>query len=104
MAGVECVEVEVVYALPERQRLIRLHVFAGTTIEQAVRQSGMLGECPEIALGSVEFGVFGRRARPDEPVRAGDRIEILRSLQVDPKAVRRLRAQATLARQRAVKR
>ena len=92
MAGAEAFDVEVVYALPGRQRVIKLRVDAGTTAAQAVRQSGLLSEFPAIDAAGAKLGVFGRRINPQEAVQPGDRIEIYRPLQVDPKTIRRLRA------------
>ena len=97
MAAAESFEVEVVYALPQEQRLIRVVVSAGTTLEQAVRQSGLLNEFPEIDLRQASLGVFGRKAAASDAVKPCDRVEVYRVLKVDPKAIRRLRA---LARER----
>jgi uncharacterized protein len=52
----------------------------------------MLERFPEIDLEQSRIGVFGKLRRPDEQVRAGDRIEIYRPLIADPKESRRRRA------------
>ena len=89
------IPVEVVYALPDRQRLIGLQVRAGTTMVQAVRQSGILQEFPEIDLAQATMGIFGRVVRnPHHVVHRFDRIEIYRPLPNDPKALRQERARA----------
>ncbi len=100
MAGAEAFEIEVVYALPGTQRVVTLRVEAGTTAEQAVRQSGLASEFPEIDSAEIKLGIFGRRIDPEERVHPGNRIEIYRPLQVDPKAIRRLRAGARPRAQR----
>ena len=84
--------VEVAYALPERQSIIALVVEPGTTLEQAVVASGILAQYPEIDLATAKTGIFGRLAKRDQPLRAGDRVEIYRPLIADPKEVRRQRA------------
>jgi putative ubiquitin-RnfH superfamily antitoxin RatB of RatAB toxin-antitoxin module len=101
MAGAEPFDIEVVYALPGKQRVVTLRVEPGTTAAQAVRRCGILSECPEIDLGRAKLGVFGRRIDHDAAVQAGDRIEIYRPLEVDPKTIRRLRAKARPRTQRA---
>ncbi len=87
-------QVEVAYALPQQQYLIPVEVPVGTTIEQAIHASGILKHCPEIDLTSVKVGIFSELAALQTVLTAGDRIEIYRPLQVDPKAQRRERAKA----------
>jgi len=94
MAGGDPIDVEVAYALPGRQRVVSFRVAAGTRVVDAVRQSGILEEFPEIDLASAKLGIFSRRVHARDVVTEGDRIEIYRPLSVDPKTVRRLRAQA----------
>lgn len=86
------VHAQVVYAHADRQVVLTVAVPAGATIEQAIRASGILARCPDIDLASNAVGVFGARAALQDGVHAGDRIEIYRPLQVDPKEARRRRA------------
>lgn len=88
------VAVEVVYALPERQRLLALEVPTGTTARQAVEQSGLLTEFPELEPGDIKLGIFGKAVAADTPLRDGDRVEVYRPLKADPKEVRRQLAAA----------
>lgn len=81
--------VEVVYACPDRQPVIALSVAPGTTLEQAVRASGILESFPEIDLGVNRVGVFGKLAKLDRVLADGDRVEIYRPLVGDPKEIRR---------------
>lgn len=97
MAGAETIGVYVVYALPSRQRVVSLQVTAGTTAVDAVCQSGLLAEFPEIGLERARLGVFGRRVNPDHVLSEGDRVEVYRPLTADPKAVRRERAERAKA-------
>ena len=92
MAAVEPISIEVIYALPERQRVIALRVEAGTCVTDAIRQSGILVEYPEIDLAQAKIGIFSRRVDPHSALRDGDRIEIYRPLIADPKSARRERA------------
>jgi uncharacterized protein len=85
--------VEVVYALPHRQVLLKLEVLEGTTVAGAIARSGILERFPGLSLVPGRVGVFGRLMDPEAPVRDGDRIEIYRPLIADPKEARRKRAE-----------
>lgn len=85
--------VEVVYALPHQQTLLRVQLAEGATVEDAVRASGMLDAHPEIDLARNKFGIFSKIVKLDEKVRDRDRVEIYRPLIADPKEVRRKRAE-----------
>lgn len=102
MAGTEArlLEVEVVYARPERQSLIALQVPEGCTAAEAVARSGLLQQCPELALELPPLAIFGRLVAADAVLRAGDRVELLRPLQLDPKERRRAQVRAVRARRR----
>lgn len=84
--------VEVAYARPDIQVLIPLVVEEGTTLESAIRQSGVLEQFPEINLAENKVGVFGKLGKLDQVLREKDRVEIYRHLIADPKQVRKQRA------------
>ena len=86
--------VEVVYALADKQKLLRLSVSYGTTVRQAALQSGMQAHFPGLDLHSSPLGIFGKAvSKPDERVlEEGERVEIYRPLIADPKEVRKQRA------------
>jgi hypothetical protein len=92
--GAGLIGVCVVYALPGRACVFQAHVPAGATVDDAIRACGILRELPQLAGVELELGVFGRPCALHDAVREGDRIEVYRPLQVDPKAARRLRAAA----------
>jgi putative ubiquitin-RnfH superfamily antitoxin RatB of RatAB toxin-antitoxin module len=89
----EKIKIEVVYALPHEQSLLKLEVPAGTTIAEGVKLSGILNKHPEIDLSKSKFGIFGKLSKADAVLREMDRIEIYRPLIADPKEVRRKRAE-----------
>ncbi|MCZ8251237.1 MAG: RnfH family protein [Hylemonella sp.] len=66
-----------------------LELPAGTTVRQALVASGWIERYPETA--TAPLGVWGRKAGPEQLLRAGDRVEIYRPLRVDPKVARRER-------------
>lgn len=88
------VQVEVAYALPDRQYLVALELPSPVTAGEAIRRSGLLEMIPGLDIESMEIGIFSRPAKLDAPLAQGDRVEIYRPLEVDPKEARRLRAAA----------
>lgn len=90
----EMIEVEVAYALPDRQELISLRVAAGTSMYDAAVQSKIEEKFPGLELSGTPMGIFGKAERkPKERVLlAGERVEIYRPLIADPKEVRKRRA------------
>jgi putative ubiquitin-RnfH superfamily antitoxin RatB of RatAB toxin-antitoxin module len=86
------IQVEVVYALQERQKLVSVNLPEGATVRQAIERSGLLAEFPEIDLASNKLGIWNKLAKPDAVLRDKDRIEIYRALIADPKEIRRQRA------------
>ena len=92
MEHADNITVEVAYALPERQLILELSVASGTTLEQAIRASGILDQFPEIDLARNKVGVFGKPGSPDTVLQGGDRVEIYRPLIADPKEIRKQRA------------
>lgn len=97
--GAASIEVEVVFADPDKQSLIRLSVPQGSTALEAVKRSGILAQFPHLELDKASFGIFSRlldgRSTPavDEYVlEAGERVEIYRPLLIDPKQARLRRA------------
>lgn len=95
MASAEAIRVEVAYARPGEQLILEIEVPAGATAADAVIASGILDRFAEIDLPNARLGLFSRPVAHDEPLRDGDRVEIYRPLQADPKQVRRQRAAAT---------
>jgi len=87
------ISVEVVYALPEKQYLRYVKVEQGSTVEQAIKASGLLELRKEIDLSSNKVGIFSRPVKLSDRVDEGDRIEIYRPLIADPKELRRQRAE-----------
>ncbi|MFM9434939.1 uncharacterized protein ACFDR9_002001 [Janthinobacterium sp. CG_23.3] len=86
------IKVQVCYATPDYEFLRDLQVPAGTTLEQAVRLSGLLLEVPQINLASAAVGVYAKKKTLDTVLREHDRVEVYRPLLADPKETRRRRA------------
>jgi len=94
MADPASIAIEVVYALPDKQVLLRLSVPRGTRMREAVLLSGIATQFPGLDVQSCPLGIFGKAvARPEERVlEEGERVEIYRPLIADPKEVRKQRA------------
>jgi len=88
----EKIYVEVVLAMPQRQELVALEVTAGTTLADAITQSGVIDMFEGFDLHAAKVGIFGHKAPQDTVLREGDRVEIYRPLIADPKESRRQRA------------
>ena len=86
-------EIEIVYGLAERQVLKSMTVAEGTTIREAVPQSSLEVEFPELDLQQAPLGIFGKAVKDETALRDGDRIEVYRPLLIDPKEARRKRAE-----------
>ncbi|HXC40092.1 MAG TPA: RnfH family protein [Burkholderiales bacterium] len=85
--------VEVVYPLPERQGIVTLDLPAGSTVRDALaayRDRSGQPMSPDIEHAAVAR--YGHVIDRNDPVKDGDRLDILRPLTVDPKDARRRRA------------
>ena len=87
----EKLKVQVCYASEGVQFLRELQVEPGTTLEQAVRLSGVLTATPEIDLDKMVVGIYAKKKTLDTVLRAHDRVELYRPLIADPKQARRRR-------------
>ena len=89
-------QITVVYAPEARQmRQWMIDMPAGSTLAQALVQSGAMAELAELAeqlaTGELKAGIWGRAAMPSQVLENGDRVELYRALRVDPKVARRER-------------
>jgi Uncharacterized protein conserved in bacteria len=89
----DLLQIEIVYALPMQQTTLVLKVSAGCSVEDAIRESGILARHPEIDLAVNKVGLFGRVVPLSTPLNHATRIEIYRPLLADPKEIRRQRAE-----------
>ena len=87
--------VEVVYR-PINATMVHLHlqVADGATVEDVLQVANLYLTHPETKTLSV--GIFSKKVELDTKIKAGDRIEIYRSLLIDPMEKRRQRAKAGL--------
>lgn len=72
--------ISVIYALGEQQPWIELDVSDDCLLSEAVAKSGLAQRFPEIDLQNMRVGIFGKLAKPDTPLKNGDRVEIYRPI------------------------
>jgi uncharacterized protein len=80
------IRVEVIRAWPRRFEVVALVLPDSATVAEALAASGFILE------GISGYAVFGDRVGSDTRLCDGDRLELLRPLQIDPKEARRRRA------------
>jgi putative ubiquitin-RnfH superfamily antitoxin RatB of RatAB toxin-antitoxin module len=83
--------VELVYAQPQRSIVKGLLLPPGATLADALAAASA-EDFPDVDLVNSPVGIFGKVARRDVKLNDGDRIEIYRPLQEEPKLARRKRA------------
>jgi uncharacterized protein len=81
----------VAMALPQRQEVAALELQEGATVEDALREAHA-AEFFAVDIALLRVGIWGAACPRDAPLRDGDRVEIYRPLQADPKEMRRQRA------------
>jgi uncharacterized protein len=79
-------QVQVIRAWPRRCEAVELQLAAGATVADAIAASGF------DSVGISGYAIHGERADSAAMLRDGDRLELLRPLQADPKEARRRRA------------
>ena len=84
--------VEVAYAEPDQQVILKVNVPDDATAQMAIDASGILERFPDIDLEKQKIGIFSRLVTLNQRLQPRDRVEIYRRLLADPKAARRERA------------
>ena len=81
------IRIELVRAWPRHHESTCVALMPGACVGDALAAAGW-----KLDAEFVGMAVFGEAATHATPLHAGDRIELLRRLQVDPKQARRVRA------------
>ncbi|WP_342596082.1 RnfH family protein [Salinicola lusitanus] len=89
--------IEIAFATPEWQTIVRLTLEPGINARQAVMLADLPSRHPswaELDFTQAPLGIFGERLAAPETYQpeAGDRLEVYRPLELDPKQARRERA------------
>jgi len=80
-------KVELVMAWPRRHEALSLDLPENSTLGQALKAAGW-----DRIEGVNGYAIFGINAEASTLLHEGDRVELLRPLQIDPKDARRRRA------------
>jgi len=97
------IQVLVVFALPDYQKVLELTVDESLTVAQIIEQSDIQKYFLDFDFSAPKVGIFNRTAKLTDTCRDGDRIEIYRPLIADPKAARLKRAEKAVKEGRADK-
>ena len=90
----ETIRVEVAFALPDEQALVAIEVSEGSTVHEAIDQSGIAARFAGVDLDGLPVGIWGREVGRDHELSAGDRVEIYRALETEPREARRQQAKS----------
>lgn len=83
------IQVEVVFAKADRQQLTRVTLADGATVAEAIAESSIARHFPDDDLDALQVGVWGRPVARTDLLSDGDRVELYRELQLDPREARR---------------
>lgn len=83
------IHVEVVFALAEKQQLRAVSLPRGATVADAIAGSSICKDFPGENLEQLNVGIWGRVVTRDFVLSDGDRVEIYRALELDPRDARR---------------
>ena len=89
MENADQIVVEVVVAMPDRQEICVLTLAAGTDASGALDQSGLRSKFAELDWSACCLAVWGEPVDAAHALRDGDRLEVLRPLERDPRDARR---------------
>ncbi|MGI9236857.1 MAG: RnfH family protein [Woeseiaceae bacterium] len=85
----EKIHVEVVFATPEKQLLLSATLPKNSTVADALSESALARHFPDVEFDRLQAGIWGHPVQRDHVLSDGDRVEIYRSLKLDPKEARR---------------
>jgi len=88
-AGSQFLSIELVFASRDRQELLQLRLPPRSSVRRAIVQSGIAERFPEFDFAELQAGIWGRPVAQSHRLEDGDRVEIYRPLQIDPREARR---------------
>jgi uncharacterized protein len=87
-------QVEIAYAEPQRVILKVYELAPGARVADALRLAALDPDFAGVNLANSPVGLFGKVVGAGQVLNDGDRVEIYRPLDEDPKIARRQRAKA----------
>lgn len=89
MSVEKLMNIELVVATGEKQQLVSATVRPGTTAREAIVHSDLASEFPALDFSRCPLGIWGRPVADEQLLAEGDRLEVYRPLQRDPREARR---------------
>ena len=90
----EEIRVEVVFATAQEQRLVTVTLPTPATVMEAISMSALAERFPAENFDELQAGIWGHPVDRSHILSDGDRVEIYRPLELDPREARRRLAQA----------
>lgn len=85
----DTISVEVACATPDKQFLEQVELNKPATVAEAIVASGVREAFPELNFDELKIGVWSKPLAPATQLRDGDRVEVYRPLEMDPREARR---------------
>ena len=82
-------QVSVIFANPEQPLWLKLNMEKGSTVKDAITNSGLLERFPSLDISRHKTGIFGKLAKLDKTLEPGDRVEIYHPITANPKTVKK---------------
>ena len=89
----EEIQVEVVFATAQKQRLVTVTLPVPATVMDAISRSALAERFPAEDFDRLQAGIWGHPVDRSHVLSNGDRVEIYRPLELDPREARRQLAQ-----------
>lgn len=91
-AALGLIDISIVYAKPEAIWCRNLQIADGTTVRDALTDSGFFDQFPDCSIETIRVGIYGQLCALERTLAHGDRVELYRPLVFDPMESRRRRA------------
>ena len=75
--------------MPARQVLQTVSLPVGATVADAIEAAGFAARFPQEQIDALATGIWGRVVPREQQVQEGDRVEVYRPLELDPRDLRR---------------
>lgn len=85
----EPIDIEIVFATPDSQVLVKVSLPGNATVADAIEASGLKSRFPTHDLDACAAGIWGSVVQREQRLRNGDRVELYRPLRIDPREARR---------------
>lgn len=85
--------IEVAFGTSTEQHIVEVELAAGATIQDAVQASGLQAAFPKFDFTRLRKGVWNEVKGDEHCLKDGDRVEVYRPLIIEPKEMRRRRAE-----------